>query len=165
MTAALGTPARATAPATRSWLTIALGVVLVVDGIVTLLLEVLYLPLYLGHATVPEAQPIMAAAQPLAATLTTGAIPFPITALIAAVLNVLLVKGMSTVTDRIGIMALPLTAWVVTYMLCMLGGPGGDVWFMNDWPTLALLVGGLLPAGLYLYYRANLRVVAARPVA
>ncbi len=36
--------------------------------------------------------------------------------------------------------------------------------FINDWPTLAQLVHGLLPAGLYLYYLANLRAIGpARP--
>ncbi|NNH69844.1 hypothetical protein HLB23_08190 [Nocardia uniformis] len=156
MTAALGSPTRLVAAAGRSWPTGVIAAVLVLDGVVTLLLEALFLPIYLGRADVPESPALLAQAQPLAATLTAGAVPFPITVLIAAVVNVLLVKGMSTVTDRIGMMALPLTAWTVTYMLCTLGGPGGDVLFMNDWPTLALLVGGLLPAGLYLYYLANL---------
>lgn len=160
MTAALGTPPRLDPAISRSWLTGAIAVVLILDGIIMLVLEVLYLPIYLGHATVPESQPLMAQAQPLAATLTAGAIPFPITILIAAVVNVLLVKGMSTITDRIGVMALPLTTWTLAYMLLIAGGPGGDIAFMNDWPTLALLVGGLIPAGLYLYYRANARTFA-----
>lgn len=161
MTATVGSPERVATGPVRSWLNVVLGVVLVLDGAVTLLLEALFLPIYLGHANIPESESVMAAARPLAAGLTSGTVPLPVTALIAAVVNVLLVKGMSTVTDRLGVMALPLTVWTITYMLCILGGPGGDMMFMNDWPTLALLVCGLLPAGLYLYYRANARTVAA----
>ncbi|WP_282781370.1 MULTISPECIES: hypothetical protein [unclassified Nocardia] len=159
MTAALGTAPRLGQLSQRNWLGGVIAALLVLDGVVSLVLEALFLPIYLGHADVVAAHPTTAQAAALAADLTAGAVPFPVTALIAAVVNVLLLKGMSTVTDRLGLIALPLTAWTLSYLLLTFGGPGGDVLFVNDWPTLALLVCGLLPAGLYLYYLANLRAI------
>ncbi|WP_280357708.1 hypothetical protein [Nocardia otitidiscaviarum] len=159
MTAALGTAPRLGSLSQRNWPSGVIAALLVLDGVVTLVLEALFLPIYLGRADVAAAQPTTAQAAALAADLTAGSIPFPITAFIAAVVNVLLLKGMSTITDRLGVIALPLTAWTLSYLLLTFGGPGGDVLFINDWPTLALLVCGLLPAGLYLYYLANLRAI------
>ncbi|WP_231951248.1 hypothetical protein [Nocardia terpenica] len=103
---------------------------LVFDGLVTVVLEALFLPLYAGST------------------------PLPLTALVAAVVNVLLVLGMGTVVSRPMFMALPLLAWMLGFLLCSSGGPGGDIVLEDSWPTLALLACGLIPAGFVLFRRA-----------
>ncbi|MBB5912513.1 hypothetical protein BJY24_001380 [Nocardia transvalensis] len=107
--------------------------VLVFDGLLSLALEVLYLPTYLG------------------------ATPFPITLLVAAVVNVLLVMGMGVVASRPAALALPLLAWLLGYLICATGGPGGDVMLTDSWTSPALLACGLIPAGFYLFRRTFLR--------
>ncbi|MFF0815369.1 hypothetical protein ACFYVR_09490 [Rhodococcus sp. NPDC003318] len=95
---------------------------LVFDGFVTALLAVLFLPVRIGS------------------------VPVPVSALVAAVVNVLLLCGARTVTDRLVRVAWPLFAWFVGFLLCMVGGPGGDGLLLADWRTLLLLVAGLVPA-------------------
>ncbi|WP_067572366.1 hypothetical protein [Nocardia acidivorans] len=162
MTAALGaragdSPSAAGVPKPQ-WMGFAIALFLTVDALITLVLEVLYLPIYAGHAHVPASQPVLAAAAPLASTPTTaGAIALPITALLAGVVNVLLVMGMSVVSERIPVMVIPLTVWTLGFLVCASGGPGGDALLISDWPTMALLLCGLVPPGLYLYWRATSR--------
>ncbi|WP_157573769.1 hypothetical protein [Nocardia jejuensis] len=141
------------------WLGALIAGFLLVDALVTLVLEVLFLPIYAGHAQVPGSEPLLAAAAPLASTsLTAGAIAVPITVLVAAVVNVLLVAGMAVVSPRPAVMAAPLLVWTVGFLACASTGPGGDVMLMSDWPTMLLLICGLLPAGLYLYWRVTMRM-------
>ncbi|MBP2189260.1 hypothetical protein [Nocardia goodfellowii] len=128
--------------------------VLVLSGLFTLAVEVLYLPLYLGRSGVPAPEPAVVAAG-LAVAGTGGATPFPITALVAAVLNVLLVAAMGTLTSRLRIMLLPLLAWAFGFFLCSIPGPGGDLMLLSDWPTLVLLLGGTIPPLLYAVFRWN----------
>ncbi|MFC4605614.1 hypothetical protein [Rhodococcus kronopolitis] len=111
---------------TRGILDSAILALLVFDGFLTAVLAVLFLPLRLGT------------------------VPFPVAALIAAAVNVLLVFGARTVTDRASRMALPLLGWFVGFVVCMFGGPGGDAMMLADWRTLLLLVAGLVPAGVLL---------------
>lgn len=129
---------------------------LVVDGLVTILLEALFLPIYAGQAHVHETAQVQAMAAPWASTpMTEGAIALPFTALVAAVVNVLLVAGMSVVSDRISVLALPLFAWILGFFVCAGAVPGLGGLLVGDWPTLALMFGGLIPPGLYLYWRAT----------
>ncbi|MBF6174466.1 hypothetical protein IU476_23640 [Nocardia blacklockiae] len=107
--------------------------VLVFDGVLSLALEVLYLPSYLGGT------------------------PFPISVLAAAVVNVLLVMGMGVVVARPAAMALPLLAWLLGFLICSASGPGGDVLLTDSWTSPLLLGCGLIPAGFYLFRRAFLR--------
>ncbi|WP_067534474.1 hypothetical protein [Nocardia crassostreae] len=140
----------------RSWFNGVIAGLLVIDALVTLVLEVLFLPIYAGQANVPQSDPLMAEASALAANLTAGAIPLPLTALAAAVVNVLLVAGMATVTDNLGLIVAPLTVWTLGYLyLALFAGPGNDVVLIQDWPSMLLLLCGLFPAGLYLYWRVN----------
>ncbi|QLY32765.1 hypothetical protein [Nocardia huaxiensis] len=161
MTAAVNAPAgdsEAAAGRGRAWLPV-IAVLLVLDGLITVVLEVLYLPLYAGRGTLAEASgPLMA--EPLAAATTTGAVPVPIAALVAAVVNVLLVMGMGTISQRPAVMLLPLLAWTLGFLLLASTGPGGDVMLIGDWPTMLLFLCGLVPAGLYLYWRVTARAVA-----
>lgn len=150
-----GSPDVAKAPR-RNWLGAVIAGVLVLDAFITLALEVLFLPLYVGQANVPAAGPFMAEASGLASSSTTaGAVALPLSALAAAVINVLLVRGMASVSSNFTVMSMPLAAWTIGYAVLLFSGPGGDIMLIEDWPTMALLSGGLLPAGLYLYWRAT----------
>lgn len=100
---------------------------LVFDGFLTAILAVLFLPVRVGE------------------------VPVPLSALVAALVNVLLVVGARSVTDRPGRAALPLLGWFVGFAVCMVGGPGGDAVLLADWRTLLLLAGGLIPATVLLF--------------
>lgn len=106
-------------------------VVLVVNGLITLALEVLYLPTYLGS------------------------VAFPLSAALAGVVNVLLVLGASVASPRTGALFLPLIAWTLGFLACTMSGPGGDIMLGSDWRTLLLLICGLVPPLGYIYYRVN----------
>ncbi|WP_433759109.1 hypothetical protein [Nocardia sp. CA-135398] len=105
--------------------------VLVVDGLITLALEVLYLPTYINT------------------------VAFPLSAVLAGVINVLLVMGVRSITHRVGAMILPLAAWTLGFLTCSFTGPGGDIMLGSDWRTLLLLFCGLVPPLLYIYIRSN----------
>ncbi|WP_280348981.1 hypothetical protein [Nocardia neocaledoniensis] len=104
---------------------------LCVDALLTLAVEVLFLPLYVGAVAVPVA------------------------ALLAAPINVALVYGMESVTDRIGFTFAPIVVWVFGFLVCSSRGPGGDVMLASDGRTLLLLACGVLAPMAYLYFRAN----------
>ncbi|WP_194815329.1 hypothetical protein [Nocardia sp. XZ_19_385] len=135
--------------------------VLVLSGLFTLAVEVLYLPFYLGRSGIPAAEPAVVAAD-FAVAGTGGATPFPVTALLAAVLNVLLVAAMGTLTTSLRIMLLPLLAWAFGFFLCSIPGPGGDFMLLSDWSTLILLLCGVIPPLLYAVFRWNPVPTSAR---
>ncbi|MFG1791680.1 hypothetical protein [Nocardia sp. NPDC049149] len=109
-------------------------VVLVLDAFITLALEVLYLPTYVGSTSVP------------------------IAGVLAGVVNVLLVMGVRSVSQRVAAMFLPLAAWTFGFLVCATTGPGGDIMLASDWRTLLLLFCGLVPPLVYLYLRLNTAV-------
>ncbi|WP_280467322.1 hypothetical protein [Nocardia cyriacigeorgica] len=104
---------------------------LVVDAVITLILEVLYLPLYLGS------------------------VAFPIAALLAGVINVALVLGARTVSPRPIVMLIPIVAWTLSFLAAASSGPGGDVPLGSDARTLLLMLFGLAPPLIYVYLQAN----------
>ncbi|MFE7743461.1 hypothetical protein [Nocardia sp. NPDC057455] len=106
-------------------------VLLVLNALLTLALEVLYLPTYFGS------------------------IAFPASAVLAGVVNVLLVAGARTVSRRPAVQGLPLVAWAFGFLVCASTGPGGDILLGSDWRTALLLFGGLLPPLGYIYIQAN----------
>ncbi|MGW4093912.1 hypothetical protein [Nocardia sp. NPDC004750] len=112
--------------------------ILIVDALLTLALEVLYLPTYLGSVV------------------------FPVSAAVAGVVNVLLVAGARTVTRRPALLGLPLVAWAFGFLVCASAGPGGDILLGSDWRTALLLFAGLLPPLAYLYIQANAHVFGRR---
>lgn len=112
---------------------------LVFDALLTLVLEVLFLPLYVGS------------------------IAFPISAVLAAVVNVLLILGARTVTDRTGLQSLPLIAWCLGFVVLLFGGPGGDVLLAPIWQTLLLLIMGIAAPAWALGAIAFKRVAAIQP--
>ncbi|WP_084496958.1 hypothetical protein [Nocardia amamiensis] len=112
--------------------------VLVLDALLTLSIEVLYLPTYLGSTA------------------------FPIAAALAGAVNVLLVAGVRSVTQRTSAMALPLAAWAFGFLICASVGPGGDILLASDGRTALLLFCGLLPPLAYIYFQMNAGVVRPR---
>lgn len=112
-------------------------VVLTVDALVTLVLEVLYLPTYLGS------------------------VAFPLSALIAGAVNIGLVYVASTVSDRTGLQLLPLIVWTLGFLVCATTGPGGDVLLGSTWQTLLLLLCGLVAPMVFLARRGP--ISARRP--
>lgn len=104
--------------------------VLMVDGFVTAIVQVLYLPSSIGTHE------------------------FPISIAVAAVLNVALVYLASTVASG-GLAVLPLLAWGFGLMVCTMSTSGGSVLMTNHETgrTLLLLLVGLLPAVAYLSLR------------
>ncbi|NLU83840.1 hypothetical protein [Rhodococcus sp. HNM0569] len=121
----------------RSRLRAAAVAVLVFDGFLCAVLSALFLPAYLGGT------------------------PFPIAIVAAGVVNVLLVMGVRAVTPRVRTAFAPLAAWLVGFVLCMAGGPGGDVILLATPWTLLLFVVGLVPALAYLWLSSMRAVVAA----
>ncbi|MFI6366356.1 hypothetical protein ACIBG0_26810 [Nocardia sp. NPDC050630] len=105
--------------------------VLILDALITLALEVLYLPTYINT------------------------VAFPLSAVLAGVINVLLVMGVRSITQRVSAMMLPIAAWTLGFLTCSVTGPGGDIMLGSDWRTLLLLFCGLVPPLLYIYIRSN----------
>lgn len=100
---------------------------LVLDGFLCAVTAVLFLPLYLGST------------------------PFPVSGVLAGIVNVILVRVAFSVTHNVSRAALPVAGFFVGLVLAMLGGPGGDVLVVADWRTLVLVAGGLLPAVVQLF--------------
>lgn len=95
---------------------------LAVDGVLCALFAALLLPLYIG------------------------VIPFPITAVLAGALNLALVWAAAQWSTSLRVAGLPLWTWLLTVLVLLLGGPGGDVVFGGTgwralYPLLLLVVG------------------------
>ncbi|WP_278263207.1 hypothetical protein [Nocardia sp. AG03] len=106
-------------------------VLLLFNALLTLVVEVLFLPLYIGS------------------------VPVPISALLAAPINVALVYGMESVTGRLGFTFAPIVVWVFGFLVAASRGPGGDILLGSNGRTLLLLACGVIPPIAYLYYRSN----------
>ncbi len=104
--------------------------VLIVDAVLLAVVEVMFLPLYLG------------------------AMPFPITAAVAAVTTPLLVVAAGKLSFGARGASAPLVAWFLTVFVVGLLGPGGDIVLLSDWRTLLLLAGGTVPSAVLLGLRA-----------
>lgn len=113
--------------------------VLILDAAITLALEVLYLPLYLGGTA------------------------FPIAVLCAGVVNIALVHGAGVISPRPAVMFLPMAAWLLCFLIAAGSGPGGDVPLGSNLRTLLLFLCGVVPPLLYLYVLANRSRPAAAP--
>jgi 4-amino-4-deoxy-L-arabinose transferase-like glycosyltransferase len=101
--------------------------VLVFDGFLSGILSVFFLPAYLGS------------------------VQFPISALLGGIANVALILAARKVAERSIWVASPLIGWFAAVVLCMLGGPGGDVLLLADWRTMLLIIAGAGPAGVLLF--------------
>lgn len=104
---------------TRLWLDrVTLGV-LVIDGFLSAVLGVLFLPTYIG------------------------AVAFPISALVSGLVNVALVLAARTITGPNRRAGWPIVGWAFGFLLCMFGGPGGDIVLPQSWQSLLMLAFGL----------------------
>jgi hypothetical protein len=114
-------------------------VVLVVDALGLAAVEVLYLPLRVG------------------------AVPFPITILLAAVSTPWLVRSAAELGGPRVVAAVPLVVWALAFGVLGLGGLGGGVALPADWRPALLLGGGMIPAAVMLG-RALARSSVAGPL-
>ncbi|MEU1983390.1 hypothetical protein [Nocardia sp. NPDC019395] len=105
--------------------------VLMLDAVIALILEVLYLPLYIG------------------------AVAFPITALLAGPVNLALVWAAETVSTRLSVLFLPVGAWLAAFLTAASRGPGGDFPLRSDLPTLLLFLCGAVVPLIYMFVVAN----------
>lgn len=91
---------------------------------------------------------ICAVVSALMLPLYVGAVPFPISAVVAGAVNVALVWAAAQWTTSPRLAGLPLWTWLLTVMVLMLGGPGGDVVFGGPgWRALSVLLLVALGAG------------------
>lgn len=101
---------------------IALLVLLFLDGVIIGILSVAFLSLHIA------------------------AVPAPIGIAIAAIGNALLLWLASGIA-RPPLNWIPVFGWGLVVLICLSGGPGGDVMFPSDWRLAALiLAGGAAPA-------------------
>lgn len=100
---------------------------LLLDAVLLAVIELLFLPLYLGG------------------------VQFPITAAIAAVTTPLLVSEAARLSSRRGVSAAPFVVWLLTVFLFGVFGPGGDMVLVgSDWRSFLLLGAGSLPSVIML---------------
>ncbi len=99
---------------------------LAVDGVLSALMAVFFLPLRIGS------------------------VPLPVSALLSGVLNALLVWVALQWTHSPRVAALPLWTWLVTVVVFAFGGPGDDIVFggigFMEFAPLLLIALGALPA-------------------
>ncbi|HTY29521.1 MAG TPA: hypothetical protein VMD51_15470 [Mycobacterium sp.] len=86
-----------------------------------------------------------------------GGVPFPVSAVISGLVNVVLVWSATHWTDSTRLAAVPLLTWLGTVAILTLGGPGGDIVFggpgVMTYSVLVFLVLGGLPPALLLRRR------------
>lgn len=101
--------------------------VLLLDAVLLAVIELLFLPSYLGG------------------------VQFPITMAVAAVTTPLLVSEAARLSTARGVAVAPLLAWFLTVFAFGAFGPGGDVLLLaGDWRTYLFLAAGALPSALML---------------
>ncbi|MEH3143495.1 MAG: hypothetical protein PGN37_25770 [Mycobacterium kyogaense] len=107
--------------------------VLAVDGVLSALMAVFFLPLRVGG------------------------VPVPVSAVLSGAINVALVWVALQWTSSTRLAAAPLWAWLATVLLCTFGGPGDDIVFggvgLMEYASILLIAVGALPAGWLLTRR------------
>ncbi|MEU7528882.1 hypothetical protein AB0A74_24335 [Saccharothrix sp. NPDC042600] len=104
----------------------------VVQAFVLAVLELLFLPLRLDGTLLPKVADY----------------PFPVAVVVAIITTPLLVMGAASYARRPLAAAAPLLVWLGTLLVLGVFGPGGDVVLVNDWRTLLLFAGGMLPSAV-----------------
>lgn len=100
---------------------------LLLDAVLLAILELMYLPLYIGS------------------------VQFPITAAVAVVTTPLLVAEAGRISRSRRVAGAPLVLWFAVVLVFGVLGPGGDVVLLgSDWRTLLLIAGGSLPSAMML---------------
>jgi hypothetical protein len=82
--------------------------------------------------------------------LRVGAVPLPITILLAAVSTPWLVRTAAELGGPRWVAAVPLVVWLLVLGVLGVAGPGGDVLLPADWRSALLLGSGLFPAAVVL---------------
>ncbi|WP_082974233.1 hypothetical protein [Mycobacterium sp. E740] len=102
---------------------------------------------------------LCAVAAALLLPLRLGSIPFPVSALIAGLVNAALVWAALHWTSSPRVAALPLWTWLLAVALMTFGGPGDDVIFggagIMAYAVLVLIALGTLPPAAVLRARVN----------
>ena len=108
---------------------------LAIDGVLCAILASFFLPTYIGTW------------------------PFPVSALVAGLVNAALVWAALHWTSSPRTAALPLFTWLLTVAVLMLGGPGDDIVLdgagIMHYGTLLLITLGTLPPAAVLWRYAN----------
>ena len=108
---------------------------LAIDGVLCAILASFFLPTYLGT------------------------VPFPVSALIAGLVNAALVWAALHWTSSPRAAALPLLTWLLTVAVLSLGGPGDDIVFggpgLMAYGALLLIALGTLPPAAVLWRYVN----------
>jgi hypothetical protein len=108
---------------------------LVTAAVMLAVLELLYLPAYVG------------------------AWPAPVSVLVAGLTTPWLVHLAASVSRRPLVVGAPLVAWLVTVFVVGTMGPGGDVLLPVNprslWRSLLLLIAGVIPAAVVLGWASN----------
>lgn len=100
---------------------------LLLDAVLLAVVELLFLPSYLGD------------------------VQFPITTAVAAVTTPLLVSEAGRLSSRRAVAPAPLLVWFATVFVFGIFGPGGDVVLLaQDWRTYLFLAAGTVPSALML---------------
>jgi hypothetical protein len=107
---------------------------LVFDAVVLAVVELFFLPLRFDGLLLPDL----------------GSLPFPVTALLAAISTPMLVRRAAELAPRLSVAGAPLAAWLGTVLVFGFFGPGGDAMLPGDLRSLLLLGGGALPAAVVL---------------
>jgi hypothetical protein len=105
----------------------------VLDTVLLATLELFFLPLRMDGKLLPDL----------------GAIPMPLTVIVAVVTTPLLVSTAGRLVHPRAAFV-PLVVWVLTVLVLGLSGPGGDLVLVQDWRAFLLLAGGALPAAMAL---------------
>lgn len=115
----------------RSWFRL-IGLLLLSLALATV--ELLYLPLRFDGALLPMV----------------GGLPFPISAVVAAVTLPWLIKRARRLSPRMMVAGSPLWIWLLAVLVSAFPGPGGDVVLIGDWRALLLLACGALAGSITL---------------
>nr|WP_042190006.1 hypothetical protein [Kibdelosporangium sp. MJ126-NF4]CEL19036.1 2,3,4,5-tetrahydropyridine-2,6-dicarboxylate N-succinyltransferase [Kibdelosporangium sp. MJ126-NF4]CTQ95162.1 2,3,4,5-tetrahydropyridine-2,6-dicarboxylate N-succinyltransferase (EC 2.3.1.117) [Kibdelosporangium sp. MJ126-NF4] len=103
--------------------------------------ELLYLPLRFDGLLLPVID---------GGELLGPAIPFPISAVVAAVTLPWLVRRAGRISSRLLVAGSPLWVWLLCVLASAFPGPGGDVVLLGDWRALLLLGCGALSGAVAL---------------
>jgi hypothetical protein len=92
----------------------------------------------------------LAAVELLYLPLRVGAVPVPVTILLAVVSTRWLIRSAAELGGPRPVAAVPLVVWLLALGVLGVAGPGGDVLLPADWRSMLLLGGGLFPAAVVL---------------
>lgn len=98
---------------------------------------------------------LCATAAALLLPLHIGVVAFPISGVVAGLVNMTLVWAAMFWTSSNRLAALPIWTWLGTIAILTFGGPGGDVIFSALGPVLVVLVLGVAPPTWLLWRRTQ----------